>query len=160
MFYKKKDCLAYLTYNTTYTSCHDLDLFSTIFSLSPPPATQFFSDLNYISYYVLLFTFSCSFLTLSWWRSLSCRNQSIYLQNKPKDWFLYDRDLRHESVNDKPLHMFNSLPSLLFITYYFLRCEGYEFSHLSVEIRGELVDCLVLCFLLKETYFLGETWFL
>ena len=73
------------------------------------------------------------------------------------DWFLYDRDLRHETVNDKPLHMFNLLPSLLFITYCFLRCVGYEVSHLSVEIRGELVDCLVPCFPVKETYFLGET---
>ena len=31
--------------------------------------------------------------TLSWRRSLSCRNQC-----KSMDWFLYDRDLRHERV--------------------------------------------------------------
>ena len=32
-------------------------------------------------------------LTLSWWRSLSYKNQSIAM-----DSFLYDRDLRHERV--------------------------------------------------------------
>ena len=37
--------------------------------------------------------------TLSWWRSLSCRNQSIVYFCKSMDWFLYDRDLGHESVN-------------------------------------------------------------
>ena len=39
-----------------------------------------------------------SYVTLSWRRSLSCRNQSIDLQSKSIDWFLYDRDLRHERV--------------------------------------------------------------
>ena len=38
-------------------------------------------------------------LTLSWWRCLSYRNQSIYLLCKSIDWFLYDRNLRHERVN-------------------------------------------------------------
>ena len=37
-------------------------------------------------------------LTLSWRRSLSYRNQSIDLQSKSMDWFLYDRDFCHESV--------------------------------------------------------------
>ena len=37
-------------------------------------------------------------LTLSWRRTLSYRNQSIYLLYKLMDWFLYDRDLRHERV--------------------------------------------------------------
>ena len=32
-------------------------------------------------------------------RSLSYRNQSIDLICKSMDWFLYDRDLRHERVN-------------------------------------------------------------
>ena len=39
-----------------------------------------------------------SFLTFSWRRSLSYRNQFIDLQGKSVDWFLYDRDLRHERV--------------------------------------------------------------
>ena len=38
-------------------------------------------------------------LTLSRGRSLWYRNQSIGLQSKSTDWFLYDRDLRHEDVN-------------------------------------------------------------
>ena len=33
-------------------------------------------------------------ITLSWWSSLSHRNQSI--------WFLYDRDLRHKRVKQSP----------------------------------------------------------
>ena len=37
-------------------------------------------------------------LTLSWVRSLSHKNQSIDLQCKSMDWFLYDRNLRHERV--------------------------------------------------------------
>ena len=37
-------------------------------------------------------------LTLSWWRPLSYRNQSIDLQSKSMDWFLHDNDLRHERV--------------------------------------------------------------
>ena len=31
-------------------------------------------------------------------RSLSYKNQSIDLQSKSMDWFLYDRKLRHERV--------------------------------------------------------------
>ena len=38
------------------------------------------------------------YLTLSWRRPLSYRNQSIDLQSKSMDWFLYDKDLRHERV--------------------------------------------------------------
>ena len=41
--------------------------------------------------------------TLSWRRFLLCRNQFILLQSKSSDWFLYDRDLRHERVNTSPL---------------------------------------------------------
>ena len=38
-------------------------------------------------------------LTLSWRVLLSYRNQSIDLQSKSMDWFLYDNCLRHERVN-------------------------------------------------------------
>ena len=37
-------------------------------------------------------------IALSWRRPQSSRNQSIDLQNKPMDWFLYDRGLHHERV--------------------------------------------------------------
>ena len=50
---------------------------------------------------VLLFQIT-SCLTFSWRRALSHRKQSIDLPSKSIDWFLYDRDLRHERV--KPLH--------------------------------------------------------
>ena len=38
-------------------------------------------------------------LTLSWQRSLSYRNQSTDFSYKLMDWFLYERDLRPETVN-------------------------------------------------------------
>ena len=38
-------------------------------------------------------------LPLSWRRTISYRNQSIALQSKSMDWFLYDNGLRHERVN-------------------------------------------------------------
>ena len=37
-------------------------------------------------------------LTLSWRRPIQYRNQSIDLQSKSVDWFLYDIGLRHERV--------------------------------------------------------------
>ena len=44
-------------------------------------------------------------LTLQWRRSLSYRNQSIDLQSKSMDWFLYDRDLHHERVKWVSLYL-------------------------------------------------------
>ena len=46
-------------------------------------------------------------LTLSWTRFLSYRNLSIDLLCKSMDWFLYDRNLRHE--RDKPIEWLNKL---------------------------------------------------
>ena len=40
----------------------------------------------------------CFSLALSWRGPLSYRNQSIDLQSKSMDWFLYDNGLRHERV--------------------------------------------------------------
>ena len=40
-----------------------------------------------------------TWLTLSWRRPISYRNQSIDLLRKSVDWFLYDIGLRHERVN-------------------------------------------------------------
>ena len=48
---------------------------------------------------------SSMFLTLSWRRPLSYRNQSIDLQSKSMDWFLYDNGPRHESVNNVSLEL-------------------------------------------------------
>ena len=49
-------------------------------------------------WYHLWISISFEPLTLSWRRSLSCRNQSIDLESKSMDWFPYDRDLRQERV--------------------------------------------------------------
>ena len=49
------------------------------------------------------FLFKLVPLTLSWRRPLSYRNQSIDLQSKSIDWFLYDNGLRHERVKTIPL---------------------------------------------------------
>ena len=49
-------------------------------------------------------------LTLSWRRPLSYWNQSIDLQSKSMDWFLYDNGLRHESVKCCLLHKDIVLP--------------------------------------------------
>ena len=38
-------------------------------------------------------------LTLSWRSSILYRNQSIDLQSKSMDWFLYDNGLRNEIIN-------------------------------------------------------------
>ena len=40
--------------------------------------------------------------------SLSYRNHSIDLQDKSMDWFLYDRDLRHERVTHHILPKLNA----------------------------------------------------
>ena len=37
---------------------------------------------------------------LSWRKSLSYRSEPIHLQNRSMDWFLYDRNLRHERVKN------------------------------------------------------------
>ena len=39
-------------------------------------------------------------LTLSWRKTLSYRNQSIYFLCRSMEWFLHDRDLYPESVQD------------------------------------------------------------
>ena len=41
------------------------------------------------------------YLTLSWRRPWSYRNQSIGLRSKSMDWFLYDNCLRHERVKSE-----------------------------------------------------------
>ena len=40
-----------------------------------------------------------SILNLKWRRSLLYKNLSIDLQDKPMDWFLYGKNLRHERVD-------------------------------------------------------------
>ena len=49
---------------------------------------------NRIAFYVL------ELLAFSWRRALSFRNQTIDLLSKSMDWFLCDRDLRHQRVKE------------------------------------------------------------
>ena len=54
------------------------------------------------------------FLTLSWRRPLLYSNQSIDLDSKSMDWFLYDNGLRHERVKYSPKAL-NSINKGLFL---------------------------------------------
>ena len=57
---------------------------------------------KYMSYCKLTYVYDAvAFynLTLSWWRPLSYRNQSIDLRRKSMDWFLFDNGLHHGRVN-------------------------------------------------------------
>ena len=63
-------------------------------------------------------------LTLSRRRSLSYRNQSIDLKGKSMNWFLYDRDFRHKSVNQ-----------LLSMTH-----DIYHYLDGDYEVRGVFSD--------------------
>ena len=60
------------------------------------------------------------FLTLSWWRPLSYRNQSIDLQSKSVDWFLYDNGLHHERVK---------------LTAYIFSTKGYHYEYHPENVR-------------------------
>ena len=56
--------------------------------------------------------------TLSWRRALSYRNQSINLLCKSMNWFLYDRDLRHEGVKVNELVLWEKFLKALFQVHY------------------------------------------
>ena len=49
--------------------------------------------------FLIIFTITSAYLTLSWRRPLSYRNQSIDLLRESMDWYLYDNGLRHERVS-------------------------------------------------------------
>ena len=124
------------------SSCHEPDS-STVFHLSSPPATQLFSHLSYVSYYVLHFTLNYSLLTLSWRRSM--------------DWSLYDRDLCHESVNDiLDSYLTHTWFIPIFFIYNALFPTWYKLWSLSAPITWDKERAGWL----KETYSSGETWFL
>ena len=84
---------------------------------------------------------------LSWRRSLSYRNQSIDLHCELMDWFLYDRDLRHEKVK---------LENLFFrihvILTYFMTCIATwkkKFFRKTNEMKNFKLNSL------KSNFFLG-----
>ena len=59
-----------------------------------------------------------TYLALSWRRPLSYRNQSIDLQSKSMDSFLYDNGLRHERVNHTLFLSYIPLNSPLYLQKY------------------------------------------
>ena len=54
-----------------------------------------------LSFICVSFFYSTLYLTLSWRRPLSYRNQSTDFLCKSLDWFLYDNGLRHERVKNE-----------------------------------------------------------
>ena len=84
------------------------------------------------------------YLTFSWWRSLSYRNQSIYMLCKSMDWFLYRSDLHHERVNKKNLI---SLHLLMFAFVGFevqAREMSIWFSCMEIPIKKRRWDMYIL----------------
>ena len=82
------------------------------------------------------------YLTLSWRRSLSYRNQSIVLQSKSMDWFLYDRDLHQENVNKNLLNISNGENPIIYVWQAF----KYASEHPS-QMKSNHLLFLSQCFL-------------
>ena len=75
------------------------------------------------------------YLTLSWRKPLSYRNQSIDLFRKSMDWFLYDIDLRHERV-EPPWSQFHEKPEKLLvgiITWQISFSHHHRFKHCAKQ---------------------------
>ena len=68
---------------------------------------HYFSDFTRISFFENLLFWKP--LTLSWRRSLPYKYQFIDLACKSMDWFLYDKDLRHERVKPQLIKNFNDI---------------------------------------------------
>ena len=81
-----------------------------------------------------------STLTLSWQRSLSYRNQSVDLESKSVDWFLYDSKLRHERVNEVLSSVYasgNNMSLILSRTYCHWKWKGRKHSAaISLMLTG------------------------
>ena len=92
-------------------------------------------------------------LTLSWQRTLSCRNQSINLHSKSMDWSIYDKDLRHERVNLKHWHIIYvqiTTQQLMFSTKSNLICWAKFFflksSFLIYVNKRQSLVCILMSF--------------
>ena len=68
--------------------------------LKLPLKVLYFVAMIKLSFICVSFFHSTLYLTLSWRRPLSYRNQSTDLLCKSMDWFLYDNGLRHERVKN------------------------------------------------------------
>ena len=79
-------------------------------------------------------------LALSWRRPLSYRNQSINLQSKSMECFLYDNGFRHERVN--------WLSTLMYFLMMMLTRILFPLLNLSMFVKYVTVfaiNCLVIC---------------
>ena len=78
--------------------------------------------------------------TLSWWKSLSYRNQSIDFLCKSMNWFLYGKDLRRERVNGGLyldfLPIIGPLKSLLVLSSELLCVRFYYLSYILMHLFG------------------------
>ena len=95
-------------------------------------------------------TWARKWLTVSWRRSLSYRNQSTDLQSKPMDWFLYDKDLGHEWGNGNFQCISSITPShSRLVDFLSLQVLGFSpapgqcFLSLQPENIGTSVDFLI-----------------
>ena len=84
-------------------------------------------------------------LTLSWLRSLSCRNQSIDLICKSIDWFLCDRGLHHERVKK-------------FISLLFPMSCRWELIHITLHNIQELIRANPNCKIRIMMCWCGNIW--
>ena len=73
-------------------------------------------------------------LILSWLMPLSYRNQSIDLQSKSMDWFLYDNGLRHERANETVEKMYAKTMCAIFM-YFCSFCSENDLDIVTAEIR-------------------------
>ena len=93
-----------------------------------------------------------SYITLSWRRPLSCRNQSIYLLRKSMDWFLYDNGRLHERVKQNQICI--GFPCVSFLEkvtlqhYYHLSM--FYYLSLFIIYHWSLMHSLTILTLLSE----------
>ena len=82
-------------------------------------------------------------LTLSWWRALSCGNQSNDLLCKSMDWFLYDIDLRDDRVN---LPSFSQcvLWARLYVTPLHEKCQPGKYGPEKLRIWTLFTQCTIV----------------
>ena len=88
-------------------------------------------------YCIFCKTFHSSLLTLSRLRSILYRNQSIDLDSKSMNWFLYDKNLRHKRVNRRPL---NDCSGRLLLRFYYEKYPQFrsEFNFKKISALSQL----------------------
>ena len=83
-------------------------------------------------------------LTLSWRRPLSYRNQSIDLQSKSMDWFLYDNGLYHERVKMNTWGIWIYQPMHLWASYFRTAVRFLELPKKFFKFLSRYLPCIPL----------------